>query len=307
MPLTDVQIHDGVFGVAVPAGVGFFGALLGLWFGKRDADRSKSSVWSERVSVLGPVLGFGAGYVLTIALIQGLPPNGLLTRSASHLQSLVVVLAVLLAGVDAFLRQGTRRTTFRWIGRAAIVAVVLAFQLRSAREYQWSAGLEEMAWTAGIGLWMLLTFVALDTTFTRSTTTASMVPLAIFAVFSIPAIFDAGATAQWQISLGMAAAMFGVAAAGLIVHDQRLGHPPATLLAVWFSGIVVLVYWYSEMPLWHAVIVALAPLAVPMPDVLWPKMCRHRRLALRSGIAAALGLSMSYGALPGFVHMAFGV
>ena len=306
MPLSDVQIHDGVLGLAVPAGIGFLGAVLGLWFGARAAKRSDSARPASRLSVLGPVLGFGIGYIFTIVVIQGLPAGGLLARSASHIQSLVVGAALVLAIVDTFQFGRKKGAAARWLGRAILVALVLVLQLRSAREYQWSAGLGQVLWTGGIGLWMLGSFAAFDATFSRTNSAAAVLPIGIFTVFSIPAIFDASATAQWQIALGVAMTLFGVAGAGLIFQNQRLQPPFGTVVVPWLSGVVVLAYLYSEMPLWRAATIAAAPLAISAPDVLWPRMCRHRRLAIRSGIAAALGLAVSYSAFPGFAENFFG-
>jgi len=301
-----VQIHDGVLGIAVPASIGFIGAGIGLWFGARAAERTGSARPAPRLPVLGPVLGFGIGYIFTIVVIQGLPAGGLLTRSASHIQTLVVGAALVLAIVDTFQLGRKKGVAARWLGRAILVALVLVLQLRSARDHLWSAGLGQVLWTGGIGLWMLGSFAAFDATLSRTNSAAAVLPIGIFAVFSIPAIFDAGATAQLQITLGVAMTLFGVAGAGLIFQNQRLQPPFGTMVVPWLSGVVVLAYLYSEMPLWRAGIVAAAPLAISAPDVFWPMMCRHRRLAIRSGIAVALGLAVSYSALPGFAESFFG-
>ncbi|PHQ82554.1 MAG: hypothetical protein COB69_01615 [Phycisphaera sp.] len=296
------QLREGLIGVAMPGMAGLLFALAGFWLGsylKRRNDRSKIA---KRIERLGPPIGFGLGYLLVLLSVQGTPPTLKLSSiSASHWQLIFLCVAIVFALAESFSLRATKQPAIRWFGRFVLVAGVLVFQLSSARKYQWEPGVEQIAWTAGVGLWMLFAFGALDLLSVRARVTSASLSLAAIPALAIPAIFDSGATAQWQIALAVASALFGIALVGMIFRERYIGQALGTIYIVWLGGMLVVAHLYSEMPAWRAGLLAALPFAVLIPER-WPKLCRHRRFAIRMAIIAAVCLAVSWGAIPGFLE-----
>ena len=286
----------------MPGMSGLLFCLAGFWLGsylKRRNDRSKLAKRAER---LGPPIGFGLGYLLVLLSVQGTPPALKISSiSASHWQLIFLCVAVVFALAESYSLRATKQPGIRWLGRFVLVAGVLVFQLSSARKHQWEPGIERIAWTAGVGLWMLFAFGALDLLSVRARVTSASLSLAAIPALALPAIFDSGATAQWQIGMAVASALFGIAVAGMAFRERYIGQALGTIYIVWLGGMLVVAHLYSEMPVWRAGALATLPFAMLIPEH-WSKLCRHRRLALRMAIVTAVCIAVSWGAIPGFLE-----
>lgn len=299
--MTQEQLRDGLLGIAVPGAIGALGAFVGFWVSSYMTRRDEHSKRARRLERLGPALGFGLAFVLVLWAIQGLPPEWNPVRmSASHRQFLLAVVGVVLVSLEAFSLRATKQPMLRWAGRLVLVGLVLWLQLASARRHQWEAGVETIAWTAGFGLWMVLAFGAMDL-LDRKTNAAPMgFSMAAVPMFTVPAVFDSGASAQWQIAVGVGVALIGMALVGLIVKGRSLGSPVGTLFVLWLSGVIVVGHFYSEMPMWHAVVLGAMPFLLVLPE-LKGKLNWKARLAVRIAIVAIAGGVISFKAAPVFV------
>lgn len=299
--MTQEQLRDGLLGVAAPGLLGALGALLGFWVSSILAWRGESPRRAVLLERLAPTLGVGIAYVLVVWAFVGLPPTSKLASiSASHWQLVFAALALVLVSAEALSTRATRQPMIRWAGRLALVAGILWFQLASARQNQWDAGAEAIAWTAGYGLWLVLAFGAMDRFLGKTTAAPASIPMMLAAMVGVPAIFDSGATAQWQISLGLGFALAGLSAVALLFRGRTLGPMVGTLSVVWISGVLVSGHLYSDMPLWHAGVLAGVPFLLLAPEMK-SKLGWRARLAVRVAlIVAAMGV-ISLRAAPGFV------
>ncbi|MCA9273666.1 MAG: hypothetical protein KDA31_11550 [Phycisphaerales bacterium] len=299
--MTQEQLRDGLLGIAAPGAIGALGAFIGFWVSSYLTRRDEQSKLARRVERLGPTLGFGLAFVLVLWAIQGLPPEWNPVRmSASHRQFLLVVLGLVLVSVEALSLRATKQPVFRWAGRFVLVGLVLWLQLASARQHQWDAGVESIAWTAGFGFWMVLAFGAMDLLNRKATTTPAGLSMAAIPMCSIPAIFDSGASAQWQIAVGVGMALIGMAFVGLMLRGRSLGSPVGTLFVLWLSGVIVVGHFYSEMPRWHAGVLAAMPFLLVLPE-LKGKLSWKAKLAVRIALVALAGGVISFKAVPVFV------
>lgn len=299
--MTQEQLRDGLLGIGAPGLLGALGALVGFWVSSILARRDEQSRLAGRLERLGPALGFGLAYVLVLWAIQGLPPEFKISSfSASNWQIVLGAVGLVLVSVEALSLRATKQPLIRWLGRLVLIGAVLWFQLGSARRNQWDAGFETIAWTAGFGLWMVLAFGAMDLLQRRASAAPAGFSMAAVPLFALPAIFDSGATAQWQIALGVAMALIGMAVVGLVLRGRSLGSPVATLFVLWLSGVIVVGHLYSDMPLWHAGVLASMPFLLLVPE-LRPKLSWKAKLGVRLALVAIAGGAISFKAAPTFV------
>lgn len=299
--MTQEQIRDGLLGVAAPGVLGVLGALTGFWVSSILARRDEQSRLAIRLERLGPALGLGLAYLLVLWAFVGAPATFKLgSISASHWQVILATAALGFVVAEALSTRATKQPMIRWAGRLVLVAVILWFQLGSARRNQWDAGVEAIAWTAGFGLWLVLAFGAMDLLQRRANAAPAGFSMAAVPMVGIPAIFDSGATAQWQIALGVGVALVGLAVVGLLLRGRSLGSPVGTLYVLWLSGVIVVGHLYSEMPLWHAAVLAGTPFLLVLPE-LRSKLSWKAKLGLRLGLVALACGAISFKAAPEFV------
>lgn len=299
--MTQEQLRDGLLGIAAPGAIGALGAFVGFWVSSYMTRRDEHSTKARRLERLGPALGFGIAYVLVLWAIVGLPAQwGLRAISASHMQTLLALLGLMLVGAESLSLRATKQPMIRWAGRLVLVGLVLWLQLASARRHQWDAGLETIAWTAGFGLWLVLAFGAMDLLQRKTNAAPAGFSMAAVPMFALPAIFDSGASAQWQIALGVGMALTGMAVVGLLLRGRSLGSPVGTLFVLWLSGVLVVGHFYSEMPLWHAGVLGTMPFLLVLPE-LRGKLHWKARLAVRIALIAVAGGVISFKAAPVFV------
>ena len=299
--VTQEQLRDGLLGIAAPGAIGALGAFIGFWISSYLARRDEQSRLAGRFERLGPTLGLGLAFVLVIWAIQGLPPTfkpG--SISASHWQFLLAIIGLVLASAEALTNRATKQPLVRWAGRFVLIAIILWFQHASARKNQWDAGVETIAWTAGFGLWLVLAFGAMDLLQRKATAAPSAISMAAIPLLSVPAIFDSGATAQWQIAMGVGMALVGIAIAGLLLRGRSLTPPVGTLFVLWLSGVLIVGHLYSEMPRWHAIILAAMPILLVLPE-LKSKLSWKAKLIVRLALIAIAGGVISFQAAPEFV------
>jgi hypothetical protein len=293
--LNSAQLREGLLGVAAPGFLGALLALLGFWGASIVRRKNEHSKTAKRLDQLGPTLGFAAGYLYIFAIIQTV---SFTSPSASAKQIYILLAAVVVAVLESLSTRATKQPMIRWLGRLLIVGGTLYFQYATIRN-RWEPGVEMIAWTAGIGLWMMLAFGALDTLVRKSNLTSTALSLAALPMLAIPAIFASGASAQWQIALGLFAAMAGIACVGMIFRERSIGFGVGTIYIAWLSGVFVSGHFLSELPQWHAGVLAAIPFLMLIPE-LRPKMCRHRRLAIRLAIIAAACITISWTSVPDF-------
>lgn len=300
--MTQEQLRDGLLGIAAPGAIGALGAFAGFWISSYMTRRDEHSTKARRLERLGPALGFGIAYVLVLWAIVGLPAQwGLRAISASHMQFLLALLGLVLVGAEALSLRATKQPMLRWTGRLVLVGLVLWLQLASARRRQWEAGVETIAWTAGFGLWLVLAFGAMDLLHRKANAAPAGFSMAAVPMFALPAILDSGASAQWQIALGVGMALTGMAVVGLLLRGRSLGSPVGTLFVLWLSGVIVVGHFYSEMPMWHAVVLAAMPFLLVLPEFK-SKLGWKTRLGVRIALVAVAGGVISFKALPMFVE-----
>lgn len=299
--MTQEQLRDGLLGIAAPGALGALGAIAGFWISSILARRDESSRLAGRLERLAPTLGFGLAYALVLWAFVGLPATTKLASiSASHWQLVIAVLALVLVSAEALSMRATRQPVIRWLGRLLLVAGVLWFQLASARKNQWEPGAIAIAWTAGFGLWLVLAFGAMDRFLSKTTAAPAAIPMAAAPMLAVPAIFDSGATAQWQVSLGVGMALAGLALVAMLFRGRTLGPTIGTLFVLWISGVIVSGHLYSEMPLWHAGVLAAVPFLLLLPE-LKKKLSPNARLVVRLALIVIAGGVISFKAAPGFV------
>lgn len=300
--MTQEQLRDGLLGVAAPGLLGAMGALLGFWVSSILARRGESPRRALLLERLAPTLGVGLAYMLVLWAFVGLPPDARLASiSASQWQLVFAAIAIVLVGAEALTTRATRQPMIRWLGRLLLVAGVLWFQLASARKNQWEPGVESIAWTAGLGLWLVLAFGAMDRFLSKTTAAPSAIPMAAAPMLAVPAIFDSGATAQWQVSLGVGMSLAGLALVAMLLRGRTLAPMIGTLFVLWISGVIVSGHLYSEMPLWHAGVLAGMPFLLLVPEFR-KKLSPTARLAVRLGLIAIAGGVISVRAAPEFVR-----
>ncbi len=299
--MTQEQLRDGLLGIAAPGAIGALGAFAGFWISSYLARREEHSRLAGGFERLGPALGLGLAFVLVVWAIQGLPPTFKpRSISASHWQFLLAIAGLVLVSAEAWASRATKQPAVRWAGRFVLIAAILWFQLASARMNQWDAGVEAIAWTAGFGLWLVLAFGAMDLLQRKATVAPSAISMAAIPLLSVPAIFDSGATAQWQIALGVGMALVGIALAGMLLRGRSLGPPVGTLFVLWLSGVLIVGHLYSEMPLWHAIVLAAMPFLLVLPE-LKSKLSWKARLIARLALIAVAGGAVSFQAAPKLV------
>lgn len=294
--MNSAQLREGLLGVAAPGTIAALLSFIGFWSASLLSRKDEHSKLAKRLGRLGPALGFAAAYFYIFAFIQTVSFS---SPSASAKQVYFIIAAGAFAVLEAFSVRAKVQPTVRWLSRLLIVGGVLYFQYATIRN-RWGAGVETIAWTAGVGLWMLLAFGALDVLVKRSNLTSTALSLAAVPMFAMPAIFASGASAQWQIALGLFAALAGLAVVGMIFRERSIGHGVGTIYIVWLSGVFVSGHFLSEMPRWHAGVLAAVPFLMLIPE-LRPKMCRHRRLAIRIAIIAGACVAISWASVPEFI------
>ncbi len=300
--MTQEQLRDGLLGIAAPGAIGALGAFAGFWIASYLTRRDDHSRLAGRAERLGPAVGFGIAFVLVLWVIQGLPPTlkpG--SISASHWQFLLGVVGLVLVCAEAMTTRATKQPMVRWVGRLVIIAAVLWFQLASARKNQWDAGTQAIVWTAGFGLWLVLAFGVMDLLQRKASAAPAGLSMAAVPMLAVPAIFDSGATAQWQIAMGVGMALVGMGLVGLLLRGRSLGSPVGTLFVLWLSGVIVVGHLYSEMPLWHACVLAAMPFLLIAPE-LRSKLSWKAKLAIRLVLVAVAGGAISFQAAPEFVE-----
>lgn len=295
--MNEAQLREGLLNVAVPGLSGALSVLITFWVASIVRKKNEHSKLSKKLERLGPVLGLAAAYIAVLAIYPTLNLTG---GSASDRQGLIAIAAVLFAIIESLTTRATVQPTVRWLGRLALVGGVLGYQYVSIRR-QWAAGTETIAWHAGIGLWMLLAFGALDRLSSKATLTPVALTLAIVPMLALPSIFDAGASSNWQVAMGVGFSLVGIALAGLVFRGRSIGHAIGTVYIVWLSGVLVACHFVSYMPLWHACVLAATPLLMVVPEFV-PKLKGKSQTFARFLLLAAACISISWAAVPSFVE-----
>lgn len=294
--MNDAQLREGLLNVAVPGLSGALAVLLSIWLASLIRKKNEHSKLARRLDRLGPPVGLALGYLVVFALY---PTFKLTSGSASDRQSVILLGAVFFALFEAMTLRATVQPTVRWLGRLAIVAGVLGYQYISIRR-QWEPGTETIAWHVGIGFWMLFSFGALDRLSTKTTTTPAALSLAVVPMLALPSIFDAGASSNWQVAMGVGFALAGIALAGLIYRGRSIGQAIGTIYIVWLSGVLVACHFVSYMPLWHAGVLAATPFLMVLPEFI-PKLRGKAQTGVRFALLAAACIVISWSSVPGFI------
>ncbi|GAB5495115.1 MAG: hypothetical protein Phyf2KO_01950 [Phycisphaerales bacterium] len=293
--MNEAQVREGLLNVAVPGLFGALSVLITFWIASIVRKKDEHSKLAKKLERLGPVLGLGAAYITVLAIYPTLNLTG---GSASDRQGVIVIAAILFAIIESLTSRATVQPTVRWLGRLALVGGVLGYQYMSIRR-QWDPGTETIVWHAGIGLWMLLAFGALDRLSAKTTITPAALTLAIVPMLALPSIFDAGAASNWQVAMGVGFSLVGIALAGLVFRGRSIGQAIGTVYIVWLSSVLVACHFVSYMPLWHACVLASTPLLMVVPEFV-PKLKSRSQTVVRYALLAAACIVISWASVPSF-------
>lgn len=294
--MNEAQLREGLLNVAVPGLSGALSVLITFWIASIVRKKDEHSKLAKKLERLGPVLGLSAAYITVLAIYPTLNLTG---GSASDRQGVIVLAAVLFAIIESLTSRATVQPTVRWLGRLVLIGGVLGYQYMSIRR-QWDPGIETIAWHAGIGLWMLLAFGALDRLSTKTTITPAALSLAVVPMLALPSIFDAGAASNWQVAMGVGFSLVGIALAGVVFRGRSIGQAIGTVYIVWLSGVLVACHFVSYMPLWHACVLAATPLLMVVPEFV-PKLKGKTQAGVRFALLAAACIAISWSSVPSFV------
>lgn len=294
--MNEAQLREGLLNVAVPGLSGALSVLITFWIASIVRRKDEHSKLAKKLERLGPVLGLSAAYITVLAIYPTLNLTG---GSASDRQGVIVLAAVLFVIIESLTSRATVQPTVRWLGRLVLIGGILGYQYMSIRR-QWDPGTETIAWHAGVGLWMLLAFGALDRLSMKTTITPAALSLAVVPMLALPSIFDAGAASNWQVAMGVGFSLVGIALAGAVFRGRSIGQAIGTVYIVWLSGVLVACHFVSYMPLWHACVLAATPLLMVVPEFV-PKLKGKAQVVVRFALLAAACIAISWASVPSFV------
>lgn len=292
MGLDDPRVQAALFGVAGPAALAFAATFVAAAAFKA-ARKPDASVVSPRAGI-GAVLGLAGAFVLANLGIDGVP-DGMPVAAAEWALPLVV-LAGLVAVVDASVGSGKKAHIARWVGRFAIIAAFVFGPMARPRQNFWE-GTEVVAWIGGAALWFMVAFAASDRTASQSSPRGHAIITMLLAGGLLPVIFGAGVTVQSQIAGAVAAAAGGIIAATLIMRKSiPPTHAMGTVVVAWLGAMLTLSWQFvAEMAWWEFGVVASIPLLIAAVDLIpgIRGLSAFKRLIVRVCIVIALAAGVS--------------
>lgn len=215
----------------------------------------------ERDSGLGVALGLALGVAAGQVVLVGWP--GLLPVDATY-RVFHLALAGAVVGVCEALWKD--KAPLLWTLRAALVALVLGFLLRSVMEHTWE-GSEDVFWLASLFVAVLVFAVPLGH-LARTTRGFELLLLLVLLVSagSAALVFSHSAFLG-QLAGCLAAALGAVGVAALIRPSIRLAPGGVPVVTAVFSALVLCGYFFATLPAWSAILLALAPGAAALGGV----------------------------------------
>jgi hypothetical protein len=296
-----------VFGVVGPFAAAFALALAG-WLVARRGRRGKSSGGSVALSGIGPALGLGVAFLLATRAWVGWPAVDRLPLGASDWAPHLVLLGALVGAVHQAFAGPRAGVIAAWVGRAAVIALVLLGPLARPRENAWE-GTAELLWMGGVAAGMAVLFVSFDRLSARTDARGFTALGLVFAAGLIPAVFAAGATVQSQTAGGVAAALAGVGGAALIARGSIAARGLGTALTAWLTAVLVVSWQFvADMPWWEFGVIASVPVAAAWIDALpfVRRWSRGRVFWLRAVAIAIMCAAASGAHVPGLVEQMTG-
>jgi len=272
-----------LLGFLVPAVVAA-AVLLCAW-------RRPGSSGEPRAGIGG--LAVASGYVVGQVGLRGLGPWP--PVEASGWLPYVALAAALLGTFDRETGAATR-LVLRLFGATVIVGG-LWLLLRGRMIHAWSSG-QSAAWLAGLGAGILLLWLALERGLPALPLRSSWLTLVVVAAGSAATITASGSLLLGLLGAALAAACTGAASVAAFVTSRRLERASTLALTSMLAGLVLAAYFYSDLPGWSALLLALAivaPLLVP------------RRLLRRRGDLAATFLHGLAAAVPAGAALALAI
>ena len=236
--------------------------------------------WWKSARRCAGAIAIGAGYVAGHVLVAGWPPFP--PRAATHWLFWFAVIGVIAAAADAFVRP---KGTVRLVAWAIICTIACRLILQPKFSYAWSAA-EGWLWVFAIALGVVVLTCCLDLVERR--------PFGTAALFSVTTVLCGGTCVALILSgsllLGQLACILTAIAATcflLIIALAAPFHPsgvaaPLSLVCagLWLSG-----FFYAELPVASALLLAVAPAMVLLP-VGKESQSQSRVLVYRSAFVA---------------------
>ena len=265
-------MQEFLLGVVLPAGVA--AAALGLALSiRRSSDGASQRRWAGAIALPGAYL---AGHVF----IAGWPSWPAI--EASEWLVYFAAAAMVVGVVDS---APSTRWWIRWPLRVALSLAVVWLLSGSMREYRWDSR-ESAVWLLGLTAAMVLVWATVAVGAARNWGLAVAVQLVVI-VGATSIVLGLSASAKLAQLCGVLAA--SVAAMAPFLLRSRRGSPlsgavPA-IVFLW-TGLLMIGYFYAEVPATSAVLLAAAPLAV------WAAMIpATQRLAHWMPATIAIGLA----------------
>jgi hypothetical protein len=272
------QLLPGVLAAVLLSGILAFAGRL--W---------KASDWGDAVAL---AIGYAGGYAVT----AGWPAFP--AAEATQWLPYFAIAAMCLGVFDTLFRPLPFLRALIWI---FFCAGLLRLLLQPKFQYGWSLG-EGLLWIAVLTAGMLLLAGFLDAAIRQETTVANLLILTIVACGTGAALMLSGSMLLALLSFVFAAALAAILVVAFVLpkSNRARGVVPvavALLTSLWLSG-----YFYAELPLASAVLIALAPfpalLLISLSDKKlssWKDLLLHATLVL---VPVAISVFLAFWASP---------
>lgn len=267
-----------VFVPAAFAGV----ALIVSWRLWRRRDSTSNGGW-------GGAIGFGLAYFTGYVLLAGwpeVPP----VRAATWQACFALILAVL----------GLAQRWWNWSWftgipvRLVVSATFAALLLQNLLEYTWDRQ-QAFAWIGGLAV--AITIIWESTERLNAQRPGASVPLAYWVLFALAAItfVTAGSALLGQLSGALAAACGAALVLAWWAPRLSLAGGAATVFVPMYAGMLMQAYFFGELPVWSAVVMAVAPLSLWLGEARRVRFTPAWSAALTRAFIVAVPMAVALG------------
>ena len=273
------QLLPGVLAAVLISGVFAFAGRL--W---------RANNWADAVA-LG--MGYAGGNVVTAGW-PAFPP-----AEATQWLPYFALAAMFLGVIDALLRPAGSLRMLIWM---LCCMGFLRLLLSAKFQYGWSLA-QGVLWIVGLAAGMLMLAISLDAAVRRDRSISSPLILTIVASGTGAALMLSGSMLLGQLAMILAAALGAILAAAFLLPRAVEGRgvvpvAVALLASLWLSG-----YFYSELPLASALLLAAASLPALFMISLSERLSSWRAVVMRAGIViipVAISVLLAFLASPSF-------
>ena len=231
----------------------------------------RANNWADAVA-LG--MGYAGGNVVTAGW-PAFPPV-----EATQWLPYFALAAMFLGVIDALLRPAGSLRMLIWM---LCCMGFLRLLLNAKFQYGWSLA-QGVLWIVGLAAGMLMLAISLDAAVRRDRSISSPLILTIVASGTGAALMLSGSMLLGQFAMILAAALGAILAAAFLLPRAVEGRgvvpvAVALLASLWLSG-----YFYSELPLASALLLAAASLPALFMISLSERLSSWRAVVMRAGI-----------------------